>query len=174
MPLCSEKKRQRKKDGGAGMTDRTERTLAKRRKKDLKVVMLSSHTNRIEEDRRKDWRPEEGRRRRTTETIIASSYHCTVINSLLVRNLLPQLGPGLMTNHLYPGLRPRLFMIKEFIRADQGASWASIRLELVLSLLGTRDNLRWAHFVTSYPPLLCPPKFFHHIALWYLVIIQYC
>lgn len=136
--------------------------------------MVSSYTNTMKEDRRREWRPEEGRRRRTTETIIALSYHCTVINSLLVWDLLPQLGPGLMTNHLYPGLRPWLFMIKEFIRADQGANWASIRLELVSSLLGTGDNLRWAHFVTSYLPLLCLPQFFHHIILWLLAIIQYC
>lgn len=33
------------------------------------------------------------RRRRRTETIIALSYHCTVINFLLSRESVPRLGP---------------------------------------------------------------------------------
>lgn len=68
------------------------------------------------------------RKRRRTETIIALSYHCTVINSLLVRESVPRLGPSPMTNHLHPALRARLFMIKQLIRAGHGGSWASIRL----------------------------------------------
>lgn len=144
-------------------------------------MMVSGYTNRIKEDRRgnrgrKKGERGRGRRRRRTETIIALSYHCTVINSLLAWNLVPRLGPGLMTNHLYTALQPWLFMIKEFIRADWWASWASICLELVSSLLGTGDNLRWAHSVTSHLPLLCLPLWqpFHHIILWLVVIIQYC
>lgn len=77
-----------------------------------------------------------GRSWRRTETIIALSYHYTVINSLLVRESAPRLGPSLMTNHLHPALQPWLFMIRQLVRVDLGASWARIGLGPVSSLLG--------------------------------------
>lgn len=93
------------------------------------------------------------RKGRRTETIIALSYHCTVINSLLVRESVPRLGPGMMTNHLHPALQSWLFMIRHLIRTGRWTSWVSIRLGPMLSLSGPGDNLKWGHSFTSYSAL---------------------
>lgn len=89
------------------------------------------------------------RRRRRTETIIALSYHCTVINFLLSRESVPRLGPGLMTNHFHPAVQYWLFMIRQHIRASHETSRAPIHLGPLLSLLGPSDNLKWAYSLTS-------------------------
>lgn len=91
-------------------------------------------------------------RERRTETIIALSYHCAVINFSLVREPGPKLGPGLMTNHFHTALRSWLFMIRQLIKA----SWASIHLGLVLLHLGSGDKLKWGCTVVSCLLLLCP------------------
>lgn len=66
--------------------------------------------------------------RRRTETIIALSYHCTVINVFLVREPVPKLGPGLMTNHFHTALRSWLFMIRQLGKASWAlySSWVGV------------------------------------------------
>lgn len=93
------------------------------------------------------------RKRRRTTTITASSYHCTVINSLLVGESVPRLGPGLMTNHLHPALRPWLFMIRQLIRAGQGASWASSWVGVVTPGTRWQPQMGPLCHVPSPPPL---------------------
>lgn len=101
---------------------------------------------------------EKGRWERRTATIIALSYHRTVKNSLLVWELVSRLGPGLMTNHLHPALRRWLFMIRQLIRAGQGASWVSSGVGVFT------PGIRWqpqmwpfCHVLTS-PPLPPPHR----------------
>lgn len=90
---------------------------------------------------------------RRTETIIALSYHCTVINSLLAREPVPRLGSGLMTNHLHTALRPWLFMTRALLRTQPGSqlgpnsSWAGIITP------GTQRQPQMGHSVTSHHPL---------------------
>lgn len=103
------------------------------------------HVTFKEKGRKGRWK----RRRRRTETIIALSYHCTVINFLLSRESVPRLGPGLMTNHFHPAVQYWLFMIREHIRASHETSRAPIHLGPLLSLLGPSDNLKWAYSLTS-------------------------
>lgn len=102
------------------------------------------------------------------------SYHCTVINSLLVREPVPRLGSGLMTNHLHTALQPQLFMTKTLLwAAARGASWAPNSSWAGVITPGTQWQPQMGHSVTSYhAPPLYPHIWQHlqHIILWLLVI----
>lgn len=89
------------------------------------------------------------RRRRRTETIIALSYHCTVINSLLSRGVSGQAGLRPDDKPPPPCTAVLAIYDQQHIRGSHEASRAPIHLGLLLSLLGPGDNLKWGYSVTS-------------------------
>lgn len=88
------------------------------------------------------------RRRRRTATIIALSYLCTVINSLLVGEPVPPAGAGPDDKPPPPGSAAlAIYDQGTYTREPAGSLPGSAS-----SLLGPGDNLKWGHSVTSHPP----------------------